>query len=119
MKLGKQKAKMQKGASRDCLREIASRVGNTLNGNDTEGMSKTAMAALKASRGAGSRIPVAWVFEHRPGQLQTCPLATFHSMEEADAFVARNPEQYFKVDFTGFVRVSGRVETATKKKIRK
>ncbi len=65
-----------------------------------EKISKTARASLRTETRV-SRTPVAWIFQHRPGVMQTRPFKTFYLPGEAEAFLEANPEGFYKIAFEG------------------
>ncbi len=63
-------------------------------------LSKTARASINAGEGSAKRTPVAWVFEHRVGRMQTKPWLTFYTIGEAAEYVARNPDRFYTVTWS-------------------
>lgn len=63
-------------------------------------LSKTARASLRVETGGtGSRTPIAWVYERKPGKMQTKPYKTCYIRGEAEAIVAEDPEALYVVTF--------------------
>lgn len=65
------------------------------------GLSKTARASMRVETGGVSRTPIAFVFRHRVGKMQTRPYASCFVKGEAEAIVATDPEGLFLVDWSG------------------
>jgi hypothetical protein len=60
-------------------------------------LSKTARASMNAGEGSRKRTPIAFVFEHRVGKMQTKPWRTFYVADEAEAYAEQDPERFYVI----------------------
>ncbi len=60
-------------------------------------VSKTARASVNAGAGQTKLVAKAWIFQHKPGKMQTKPYLTMYTQEAADQFMSTHGDEFYMI----------------------